>query len=90
MEPSLIQYGLLDRHRDKFERDHEDVFEASCLSLGKLTSLEIKHDGKGFKNSDWHLEKVTVIDDSNNQTEFPCKLWLSKKEQVYLRLATTH
>eukprot|EP00041_Stephanoeca_diplocostata_P002284 m.25236 g.25236 ORF g.25236 m.25236 type:complete len:264 (+) comp13152_c0_seq1:61-852(+) len=67
-------------HLDKFEKGHRDVFEIEALDLGQIKKVRIEHDGKGIKNSDWHLESVTVENMSTNEkTDFPCGQWISKR-----------
>lgn len=68
-------------YRNKFERDHEDVFTFDDrLSLGELTRVRIWHDNSSWLKSPWHLEYVKVEDTNTNRTYmFPCKKWLSAK-----------
>ena len=70
------------KHRDKFEKDHEDSFVFEALDLGALKSATIEHDGKGLKNSNWHLEwvKVEVKEEPQMSIKFPCGQWLSKAD----------
>jgi hypothetical protein len=68
-------------HKNKFERNHEDVFTfENILSLGELTKLRIRHDDALIKGS-WHLEYVQIDDIQTGQTYmFPCNKWLSSKK----------
>ena len=67
-------------HRNKFERNHTDIFTFSCVDLGVLNMLRVWHDNKGFKPG-WFLDSIEVVeDDTNNRFMFPCKRWLAKSE----------
>ena len=70
------------KYRDKFEKDHEDTFVFEALDLGALKSVTVEHDGKGFKNSNWHVEwvKVEVKEEPATTVKFPCGQWLSKAD----------
>ena len=67
-------------HKDKFERDHVDVFNLSAADLGKISRLKVRRD-KGLLGSDYYLEKVEVVDvlDGRN-TVFMCQQWLSDEQ----------
>jgi lipoxygenase homology domain-containing protein 1 len=69
-------------HRNKFERDHEDVFTFNdILSLGELTRVRIRHDDSALMKSSWHLEYVQVTDNNANRSYmFPCNKWLSSSK----------
>lgn len=62
-----------------FERGEQSVFELSTQDVGKLTHIDIGHDGKGW-GSGWHLDNVIVINkDTGVGAKFHCGLWLDKK-----------
>ncbi|XP_071500737.1 lipoxygenase homology domain-containing protein 1-like [Diadema antillarum] len=68
-------------HRDKFERNQEDVFIFSMLSLGDLVKLRIWHDNAGLK-AGWHLDEVKVVDETAGKDyTFPCQRWLARDEE---------
>eukprot|EP00049_Salpingoeca_infusionum_P008102 m.131391 g.131391 ORF g.131391 m.131391 type:complete len:2461 (+) comp13915_c0_seq1:231-7613(+) len=69
-------------YRNKFERNHEDVFEHKCLDLGELERVRIWHDNAGMGAS-WHLDKIEVEPNPNEEGRlflFKCNNWLSKKD----------
>ncbi|RDD42008.1 Lipoxygenase homology domain-containing protein 1 [Trichoplax sp. H2] len=65
-------------HTDKFERNQEDVFKISCLSLGELKKIKIRHDNSGFRPA-WFLDKV-IIEVGESKYQFMCDRWLAKDE----------
>lgn len=67
-------------HRNKFERNNEDVFTfENLLSLGELTRLRVRTD-ESFIKGPWHLESVKVEDLEGGHTYmFHCDKWLSSK-----------
>src|SRR5262249_44237307 len=69
-------------HKNKFERNHEDVFTfGNLLSLGELTKLRIWHDNSSIIKGSWHLEYVKLDDIETGQTYmFPCDKWLSSRK----------
>jgi PLAT/LH2 domain-containing protein len=47
------------------------------IDLEKVSFVQIWHDGTGDYPG-WHLDKVTVINESRNEEwTFPCNMWLS-------------
>ncbi|XP_063957148.1 lipoxygenase homology domain-containing protein 1-like [Lytechinus pictus] len=68
-------------HRDKFERNQEDIFVFSMLSLGDLIKLRIWHDNAGLK-AGWHVDNVKVFDETAGKDySFPCSRWLARDEE---------
>ncbi|XP_071410619.1 oxygen-regulated protein 1 isoform X4 [Pithys albifrons albifrons] len=67
-------------HQNPFERGKVDTFKIKTKKLGRLHSIEIGHDGKGFA-SGWFLEKVEITDAARNSVYcFNCNRWLSEDE----------
>ncbi|CAK8676643.1 unnamed protein product [Clavelina lepadiformis] len=65
-------------HRDKFERNHSDVFTVESADLGDLKKIKIGHDNAGLSAS-WYLEYVEIDAPSMGMKwKFPCGRWLSK------------
>ncbi|XP_044862525.1 lipoxygenase homology domain-containing protein 1-like isoform X2 [Mauremys mutica] len=76
----LVQLTKPLEHQDPFERGKSDIFRIKTKSLGRLRSIEIGHDGKGFA-SGWFLEKVEITDSSTNEVYcFNCSRWLAEDE----------
>jgi hypothetical protein len=68
------------RHRDKFEKGHEDIFLIEVLDLGELKKVTIGHNSGGLKDSSWHLDRVVVRrKDTGEEVQFPCREWISRK-----------
>ena len=62
-----------------FERGEQSVFELKTQDVGKLSQIDIGHDGKGW-GSGWHLNYVVVINKNTGiGAKFACGLWLDKK-----------
>ncbi|XP_071954737.1 lipoxygenase homology domain-containing protein 1-like [Antedon mediterranea] len=67
-------------HRNKFERNQEDVFKLEAADLGSLLKLKIRHDNSGTGAS-WFLDRVEVEDKRHNaRYYFPCQRWLSTND----------
>lgn len=68
-------------HRDKFERDHVDVFKIEAVSLKHLKKVRIGHTGKKA-GAGWFLKKVVVKQEGNPKydQEFECNRWLAVDE----------
>lgn len=75
------QLSVSETHRDKFERGQEDVFSIEAVELGYIRKVVIRHDDSNL-NSDWFLDKVEVLDTSEEQRKyvFSCERWLAKKK----------
>ena len=64
---------------DDFERGQIDSFHVEGVCLGKLSSIQIGHDGKGM-GADWFLDQVAIFGDyASEPFIFPCKRWLGGK-----------
>lgn len=59
----------LDAPGNTFERKSTGVFGVKCIDLGKLTKLQLSHDGAGF-GSAWFVDKVIVEDMVINEYYF--------------------
>ncbi|XP_075070523.1 lipoxygenase homology domain-containing protein 1-like [Mixophyes fleayi] len=63
-----------------FERGKDDTFKITTKNIGRISHIEIGHDGKGL-GSGWFLEKIEVITLSTNEmTLFSCNRWLAEDE----------
>ncbi|XP_073487711.1 oxygen-regulated protein 1 isoform X2 [Aquarana catesbeiana] len=73
---------LVDPLQDKnpFERGKVDTFRISAKDIGKISHIEIGHDGKGLGNG-WFLDKIEIFTLSTNETRlFTCNRWLAEDE----------
>ncbi|XP_075875519.1 lipoxygenase homology domain-containing protein 1 [Nelusetta ayraudi] len=65
---------------NKFERGQEDVFTVTCVDLGPLKKLRIRHDNS-HAHSSWYLDRVEIVDTKDDTTYyFPCNRWLAVDE----------
>ncbi|XP_062503862.1 lipoxygenase homology domain-containing protein 1-like isoform X2 [Corticium candelabrum] len=73
-------------HRNKFERNHEDIFTIEAADLGRLQKIRIRHDNS-LMYSDWFLDRVVIHEISSAEDEnccqstFHCERWLAKKKE---------
>ncbi|KAM4028013.1 oxygen-regulated protein 1 [Anomaloglossus baeobatrachus] len=57
------------------------TFIISAKNIGRISHIEISHDGKGLGNG-WFLEKVEIVTESTNEAAlFPCNRWLAEDEE---------
>eukprot|EP00056_Hartaetosiga_gracilis_P011787 m.180988 g.180988 ORF g.180988 m.180988 type:complete len:2129 (+) comp13581_c0_seq3:61-6447(+) len=69
-------------YRDKFERNHEDIFEHTCVDLGNIQKVDVWHDSKGLLSSpSWFLDRIEVESNDGRMFKFICQKWLSKKHE---------
>ena len=64
-------------HRDKFEKDHSDVFTVESADLGNLKKIKIGHDDAGFGSGTSHLSASSKFHSKstkyfNNNVCFSC------------------
>uniref|UniRef100_A0A8D3DQI5 Lipoxygenase homology PLAT domains 1 n=1 Tax=Scophthalmus maximus TaxID=52904 RepID=A0A8D3DQI5_SCOMX len=65
---------------NKFEKDHEDIFNITAVDLGILKKLRIRHDNSQA-SAGWFLDRVEIVDNKDDTTYFfPCKRWLAVDE----------
>ncbi|XP_056377906.1 lipoxygenase homology domain-containing protein 1-like isoform X2 [Hyla sarda] len=63
-----------------FQNGKVDTFIVTTKNKGKISHIEIGHDGKGLGNG-WFLEKVEIVRESAEETLlFPCNRWLAEDE----------
>jgi lipoxygenase homology domain-containing protein 1 len=78
---SAITLAKSTTHRNKFERDHTDIFNLKNEEyFGDISKIKIGHDGT-MPASSWHLSEVLIeCKDTNEKWRFVCNRWLSKTE----------
>ena len=70
----------LDNKLNNFERNKEDLFGITCVDVGTISKIRIRHDNSGFGSS-WFLDKVIIHNEKDSQDYyFLCGKWLSTKE----------
>ncbi|CAH8516071.1 unnamed protein product [Schistosoma turkestanicum] len=66
-------------HTNKFEQNHEDIFDLNAIGLGSLIKVRIRHSNTGIAPG-WFLDYI-LIRESFQQKKieyfFPCYQWLS-------------
>ncbi|KAG8570827.1 hypothetical protein GDO81_011437 [Engystomops pustulosus] len=63
-----------------FQNGQVDTFIISTKDIGKISHIQIGHDGKGLGNG-WFLDKVEIIKESTEETAvFSCNRWLAEDE----------
>ncbi|KAM4704966.1 oxygen-regulated protein 1 [Rhinophrynus dorsalis] len=66
--------------QNPFERGKVDTFKIKTTNLGKISHIEIGHDGKGV-GSGWFLDKIEIVNMSTKEeTLFSCNRWLAEDE----------
>lgn len=68
----------LDNSENNFERAKVDHFTLDLIDVGRMQSINIKHDNSGHKPG-WFLDRV-VITKGGDTAEFPCSQWLANDE----------
>ncbi|KAH8871549.1 Lipoxygenase homology domain-containing protein 1 [Schistosoma japonicum] len=66
-------------HQNKFEQNHEDIFDLNAIGLGSLTKIRIRHNNTGIE-SRWFLDYILIretIQQKKMEYLFPCYHWLS-------------
>uniref|UniRef100_A0A803J699 PLAT domain-containing protein n=1 Tax=Xenopus tropicalis TaxID=8364 RepID=A0A803J699_XENTR len=67
-------------HNSQGTKDEVDTFKIATKALGRIQSIDIGHDGKGF-GSGWFLDKVEIIHmATNSKIVFMCNRWLAEDE----------
>ncbi|CAM2710921.1 unnamed protein product [Rotaria socialis] len=67
----------ISKHRNKFEKNQEDIFEIKAASLGKLRKIKIRHDNSNL-GAAWYLDRVEIFDPETDQSYlFICQKWLA-------------
>ena len=56
--------------------------------MGNLLKINLRNDDSG-ESSDWHLEKVLVVDSLGNEYKFPANVWLSHETGKQLEVMLT-
>uniref|UniRef100_H2ZAW7 PLAT domain-containing protein n=1 Tax=Ciona savignyi TaxID=51511 RepID=H2ZAW7_CIOSA len=100
-DSGIINLKTSKTYRDKFERNHIDVFTVESADLGVLKKIKIGHDNAGLSPviplpslTGWYLEYVEVDAASlGMKWRFPCGRWIAKdkddgKLEKELHLAT--
>ncbi|XP_075684221.1 oxygen-regulated protein 1 [Rhinoderma darwinii] len=63
-----------------FQNGKIDTFRITTKNIGRISHIEIGHDGKGVGNG-WFLEKVEIVTESTKETAlFSCNRWLAEDE----------
>ncbi|KAM3928088.1 oxygen-regulated protein 1 [Leptodactylus fuscus] len=63
-----------------FQSGKVDIFIITTVNIGRISHIEIGHDGKGMGNG-WFLEKVEIRTESTEETaKFSCHRWLAEDE----------
>eukprot|EP00794_Sanderia_malayensis_P016965 gene16965-18674_t len=76
-----VQLKTSKTFKDKFERNHTDVFSVEAVGIGLLKKIRIGHDNKGGF-AGWHLDKVAINAPSLGQKWlFPVSRWLDKGKE---------
>ncbi|KAK4470570.1 hypothetical protein MN116_006112, partial [Schistosoma mekongi] len=66
-------------HNNKFEQNHEDIFDLNAIGLGSLTKIRIRHTNTGIEPR-WFLDYVLIRETTQQKKIdylFPCYQWLS-------------
>lgn len=66
----FIDYQLL------FILHRTDKFQIRSGNMGDLLRISLRNDDSG-ESSDWHLDKVLIVDSSGKEYRFPANVWLS-------------
>nr|CAB3263471.1 lipoxygenase homology domain-containing protein 1-like [Phallusia mammillata] len=76
-DSGLVNLKTSKTYRDKFERNHADVFTVESADLGNLKKMKIGHDNAGL-TAGWYLEYVEVDAPSlGKKWRFPCGRWIA-------------
>ncbi|CAH8592932.1 unnamed protein product [Heterobilharzia americana] len=65
-------------HLNKFEQNHEDIFNLTAMGLGSLVKIRVRHTNTGV-NSAWFLDYILIhesFQQKNMEYLFPCYQWL--------------
>ncbi|XP_069587457.1 lipoxygenase homology domain-containing protein 1-like [Ranitomeya imitator] len=64
-----------------FQNGKVDTFIITAKNVGRISHIQISHDGKGLGNG-WFLEKLEIVTESTNETAlFSCNRWLAEDEE---------
>ena len=64
------------------------MFQIKAGNLGELLKIYLRNDDTGT-SSDWHLDKVIIVDSQNNEYRFPANVWLSHEAGKQLDVMLT-
>jgi hypothetical protein len=73
-------------HQNKFERNHEDIFNIEAANLGQLQRVKVRHDNS-LISPDWFLDKIVIreVSEVGQEVEyeytFYCERWLAKNKE---------
>ncbi|XP_066434971.1 lipoxygenase homology domain-containing protein 1-like [Eleutherodactylus coqui] len=63
-----------------FQKGKVDTFIVTTKNIGRISHIEISHDGKGLGDG-WFLEKVEIVTEPTKESAvFPCNRWLAEDE----------
>ena len=66
---------------DDFEEGAEDTYKINVSDLGRLESIRVWHDNKGF-GAAWYLCSIMVVDRRLwRRYHFPCEKWFDKNKK---------
>jgi hypothetical protein len=75
-----VGWQPLEARSSDFSRGGVDEFIIKGSAIGKLDTIGIKHDNKGF-GSAWHLQQVEVRNETTGEVGmFPCDKWLDASQ----------
>ena len=57
--------------------------------MGDLTKINLRNDDSVNDPSDWHLNKVLIVDSNGNEYRFPANVWLSHESGKQLEVLLT-
>ncbi|XP_018651766.1 putative loxhd1 [Schistosoma mansoni] len=66
-------------HNNKFEQNHEDLFNLNAVGLGSLKKIRVRHTNTGIAPG-WFLDYILIresIQQKKMEYFFPCYQWLS-------------
>ncbi|CAH8570297.1 unnamed protein product [Schistosoma margrebowiei] len=69
-------------HSNKFEQNHEDIFNLNAIGLGSLKKVRVRHTNTGIAPG-WFLDYILIresIQQKKLEYFFPCYQWLSATE----------
>ncbi|VDP32279.1 unnamed protein product [Schistosoma mattheei] len=69
-------------HNNKFEQNHEDIFNLNSIGLGSLKKVRVRHTNTGIAPG-WFLDCILIresIQQKKLEYFFPCYQWLSATE----------
>uniref|UniRef100_A0A7M5VBW7 Uncharacterized protein n=1 Tax=Clytia hemisphaerica TaxID=252671 RepID=A0A7M5VBW7_9CNID len=73
---------------EKFKEGETDKFQVRAGNIGSLLKINLRNDDSG-ESSDWHLDKVHVVDSLGNEYKFPANVWMSHEAGKQLEIMLT-